>query len=63
MGGLPCIDGREDDHTEKNPVVRPVWVEETWRRLMTKCVLRMVGQYLMVVGVTEHLAGGVETFI
>ena len=48
---------------DKKPGIRPVGVEETWSRLMAKCILRVTGQEYKDTCGTEHLAGVVEAGI
>ena len=43
--------------------VRMVGVGETWRRLMAKCVLKVMGQESKADCGTYHLSGGVEAGI
>ena len=43
--------------------VRPVGVEETWIRLMAKCLLRVTDQEAKAACGMEQLAGGVEAGI
>ena len=45
---------------DKQPGFRLVRVGETWRRLMTKCVLRVTGQDTKAACGIEHLARGLE---
>ena len=48
---------------DKSPVIRPVGIGETWRRLLEKCLLRVTGQEYKAVCGTEQLAGRVEAGI
>ena len=43
--------------------VIPVGVEETWRQLMSKCLLWMTGQEAKAACWTEQLASGMEAGI
>ena len=44
---------------EKQPGIRPVGVEETWIRLMTKCLLRVMGKEANYACRKYQLSGGV----
>ena len=48
---------------EKYPGIRPVGIGETWRRLLEKCLLRVMGQEVKTACGTEQLAGWVEAGI
>ena len=48
---------------DKKPGTRPVGVGETWRRMMAKCLLRVVGPEAKASCGTTQLAGGVEAGI
>ena len=48
---------------EKQSGIRPVGVVETWRRMMAKCILRVMGQGAKSACGTAQLAGGVEAGI
>ena len=48
---------------DKSPGIRPVGIGETWRRLLAKCLLRVMGQEIKVACGTERLAWGVESGI
>ena len=48
---------------DKHPGIRLVGVGETWRRLMTKCLLRVAGPEAKAACGTTQLAGGVEAGI
>ena len=48
---------------DKQPGFRLVRVGETWRRLMTKFVLRLTGQEAKASCGTEKLGGGVEAVV
>ena len=48
---------------DKSPGIRPVWIGETWRRLLAKCLLRVSGQEAKTACGTDQLAGGVEAGI
>ena len=48
---------------ENLPAVRPFGVGETWRRLMSKCLLRVMGQEAKSACGTEQLDGGVDARI
>ena len=48
---------------DKQPNIRPVGVEETWRRMMAKCLLRVAGPEAKAVCGTTQLSGGVEAGI
>ena len=48
---------------DKQPRLRPVGVGETWRRLMTRCLLWVVGLEAKAACRTTHLVGGVEAGI
>ena len=48
---------------DKQPIIRPVGVGETWRRMMAKCLLRVVGTEEKAECETKHLIGGVEAGI
>ena len=45
---------------EKYPSVRPVRVGETWRRMLTKCVLAVMGAGAKEYCGTEQLCGGLK---
>ena len=45
---------------EKQPGVRPVGVGETWRCIMAKFILKVMGQEAKAACRTDQLAGGVE---
>ena len=48
---------------EKHTGIRPVGVGETWRRMMAKCLLHMMGQEAKAACRTSKLAGGLEAGI
>ena len=48
---------------DKQAGIRPVGVVETWRRMMAKCILRVMGQGAKSACGTAQLAGGVEAGI
>ena len=48
---------------DKQPGIRPVGVGETWRRMMTKCLLKVAGPEAKDVCGTTQLAGGLEAGI
>ena len=48
---------------DKQPVIRPVGVGETWRRMMAKCLLRVAGPEAKAECGTKQLAGGVKSRI
>ena len=48
---------------EKKPGIMPVGVEETWRRMMAKCLLRVAGPEAKAACSTTQLAGGLEAVI
>ena len=48
---------------DKQPRIRPVGVGETWKRIMAKFLLRVVGAEAKAACGTTHLAGGVEAGI
>ena len=48
---------------DKQPGIRPVVVGETWRRLMAKCLLRVLGPEAKTACGTTQLTGGVEAGI
>ena len=48
---------------DKQPGIRPVGVGETWRRMMAKCLLRVVGPEAKAACGTTQLTGGVEAGI
>ena len=48
---------------DKQPGIRPVGVGETWRRMMVKCLLRVVGPEAKATCGTTQLAVGVEAGI
>ena len=45
---------------EKCPGIRPVWIGDTWRRLLAKCLLQVTGQEAKAAYGTNQLVGGVE---
>ena len=45
---------------DKQAGIRPVGVGETWRRLMEKCVLWVIGDEAKAACGTEQFTGGVE---
>ena len=47
----------------KQPGIRPVGVEGTWRRLMAKCLLQVAGSEAKAACRTIHLTGEVEAGI
>ena len=47
----------------KQPVIRPVRVRETWRRMMAKCLLRVTGPEAKTACGTTQITGGVEAGI
>ena len=48
---------------DKQPGIRLVGVEETWRRLMAKCLLKVAGPEAKAACGTTQLAGGLEAGI
>ena len=48
---------------DKQPVVRPVGVGETWRRLFDKCVLRVTGPEATSVCQDDQLCAGLKAVI
>ena len=48
---------------DKQPGIRPVGVGDTWRRLMAKCLLKVVGPEAKSACDTTQLAGGLENRI
>ena len=48
---------------EKSPGIRPVGIGDTWRRLLAKCLLRVLGKEAKAFCRTEQLAGRVEAGI
>ena len=48
---------------DKSTLIRPVGIGETWRRLLAKCLLRVLGQEAKAACGTEQLTGGVEAGI
>ena len=48
---------------DKQTRFRPVRLQKTWRRLMVKCVLRVLEQNAKAACGTKHLGGGVEVGI
>ena len=45
---------------DKHPGIGPVGDGENWRRLMEKCLIRVVGQEAKAASGTDQLAGGVK---
>ena len=48
---------------DKSSGIRLVGIDETWRRLLAKCLLRVTGQEAKAACGMEKLAGGVEAGI
>ena len=48
---------------DKSPGIRPVGIGETWRRLLAKCLLRVLGKEAKTACGTDQLAGGVDVGI
>ena len=48
---------------DKQPGIKPVRVGETWRRLMAKCLLKVVGPETNSACGTTQLVGGLEAGI
>ena len=48
---------------DKCPGIIPVGIDDTWHRLMVKCLLRVTGQEAKAACGKEQLAGGVEAGI
>ena len=48
---------------DEQPVIRPVRVEKTWRRMMAKCLLQVAGPEETAACGTTQLAVGVEAGI
>ena len=48
---------------DKHPVVWPVDMGETWRRMMTKCMINVAGQEANEVCEAKKMCGGVEALI
>ena len=48
---------------DKSPGIRPIRIGKTWRRLMAKCLMRVMGLEAKAACGTEQLAGGMEAGI
>ena len=63
MGRLPRYDERPDDSTGQAGKGQEVRVEETWWRLMDKCLLQVTGQEAKAARGTENIARSIEAGI
>ena len=62
IGKIPLMSGRLIA-LDKQPGIRPVRVGETWRRIMVKCLLQVVGPETKAACGTTRLTGGLEAGI